>query len=477
MRQKVVVAVAAVAAVALAPAAQAKTFTVTRSDDPAPGRCKPRDCSLREAVLAANSTARKDVIVLPRRKGAYVLQRQSARPENGSRSGDLDVLRPLAIVHRGKGRATIDAKRVDRILHVDAGGALELKRLVLRGGRTTTQDNDGGAILADGFLRAVQVDFRGNRAAHGGSGGAIDSDSAAGARIERCKFVGNRSTDNGGAINGDDDGLLTVKRSVFRNNYAKDDGGALDNGSMRIERSQFIANRADDEGGAIDYGGDEPLVITASTLRKNSAADRGGGIDLSSWPGTARILRSTFAENEAPRGGGLALGATSAEVTNSTFAENVATEVGGGMYVGEVVALTLNATTIARNSAGNLGGGIYSEPNSVTIVRNTILARNTAHPSNPDDGDCHLTGPDLLISGGHNLSTSWCELGWTGDQPGVANPGLGKLGKRGGPTPTVPLSEGSPAIDKADPATAPAQDQRGRQRGPSPDVGAFERGA
>src|SRR5690606_31289397 len=146
---------------------------------------------------------------------------------------------------------------------------------------------------------------------------------------------------------------------------------------------------------------------------------------------------------------GLTLAGTSVEVTNSTFAGNTATGSGGGVYAGEFVALALNATTIARNSAGDVGGGVYAEINSVANTRNTILALNQAHPDNPDDGDCYLAG--LLVSTGHNLSTSWCELNHASDQWGVTNPGLGNLGNHGGPTPTVQLRPGSPAIDKADP--------------------------
>ena len=52
--------------------------------------------------------------------------------------------------------------------------------------------------------------------------------------------------------------------------------------------------------------------------------------------------------------------------------------------------------------------------------------------------------------------------------------GLGALGDYGGLTQTVPLLSGSPAIDAADPALAPAADQRGLPRDALPDIGAFE---
>lgn len=51
----------------LGSSAQAATFEVTRTNDPAPNGCKKRDCSLREAVIAANNRNGADAIVLPRR--------------------------------------------------------------------------------------------------------------------------------------------------------------------------------------------------------------------------------------------------------------------------------------------------------------------------------------------------------------------------------------------------------------------------
>ena len=77
--------------------------------------------------------------------------------------------------------------------------------------------------------------------------------------------------------------------------------------------------------------------------------------------------------------------------------------------------------------------------------------------------------------------------GNNGNQVGIANPGLGRLADNGGPTPTIALLAGSPAIDTGsnalavDPTTGLplATDQRGtgfpRIVGGTVDIGAFER--
>ena len=103
-------------------------------------------------------------------------------------------------------------------------------------------------------------------------------------------------------------------------------------------------------------------------------------------------------------------------------------------------------------------------------VRNTIVAGNT-NPTAPD-----LSGA-ITNDLGHNLFGNI-----TGGSGFVAtdllglSPLLAPLGNYGGPTETMPLLPGSPAIDAGDNASAPAADQRGIARivNNTIDIGAFE---
>jgi CSLREA domain-containing protein len=74
MRGSVGIAVLAalVAGLLAASGATGATFKPTRHDDPPPGNCKQADCSLREAVMAANEGSGRDTILL--RKGTYELE-------------------------------------------------------------------------------------------------------------------------------------------------------------------------------------------------------------------------------------------------------------------------------------------------------------------------------------------------------------------------------------------------------------------
>jgi hypothetical protein len=98
---------------------------------------------------------------------------------------------------------------------------------------------------------------------------------------------------------------------------------------------------------------------------------------------------------------------------------------------------------------------------------NTLLAANS--PSN-------CTG--VVIDAGHNLSSD-PSCAFTGPASGNnTDPKIGALTYNGGPTLTIPLLPGSPAIDAGDPVLFPPVDQRGfaRPLGFAPDIGAYEFG-
>jgi hypothetical protein len=91
--------------------------------------------------------------------------------------------------------------------------------------------------------------------------------------------------------------------------------------------------------------------------------------------------------------------------------------------------------------------------------------------------ECDAPAPVGIDSLGGNLIT-WTDGGCDFfDHPeDIANPNplIAKLKDAGGPTQTIPLRAGSPAINQADGPDPPERDQRGRLRA-NPDIGAFER--
>jgi hypothetical protein len=313
---------------------------------------------------------------------------------------------------------------------------------------------------------------------------------------------------------------LTVSAGDLNNaNGEGSGGGVLAHGPLAIVSSSVSSNsvtvhatgQSQGFAGGVGEGGgtSSQLSILRSTVDGNqlvvsadhlSAGAIGGGV-LSIAPATVRS--STVSRNRidvsagqnqqaAGAGGGLELttgGASSARsVVNSTVANNVvhaassgagsALAHGGGVLTAALQTNVVN-TSVARNavsaeaSSTDVGGGGVAVSQGITTFAATILAQNTGSPA----PNCHGS----VSSGGHNLlgPTAGCTFAKKpSDKVNVANPMLGLLSDNGGPTWTMALLTGSPAID-AIPTAACAEptDQRGvpRPQGPACDIGSFER--
>jgi hypothetical protein len=191
-------------------------------------------------------------------------------------------------------------------------------------------------------------------------------------------------------------------------------------------------------------------------------------------------------------GGGGGLGGAifnhegSVVVQNSTFSGNFVARgnggnhgnPGGGGNGGDAGAaiftvngqLTVEFTTVDGNEATGTDGGIVVVQTSAVrptsfYLYNTIITNNGAN-------ECRVQGPSVSSEFLGNLIGDNVNCG----TPLSGNPLLGTLFYNQGLTPTKALSEGSPAINAADPAVFLAIDQRGQERAANTaDIGAFER--
>ncbi len=132
------------------------------------------------------------------------------------------------------------------------------------------------------------------------------------------------------------------------------------------------------------------------------------------------------------------------------------------------------------------GGGIYNQNKSLALT-NCIVSGDAANGGpasgggfgNPAGPAGVGSGPDLsgaFASQGHNLIGATAgSSGWVSSDLTGANPMLASLGNYGGPTETMALLPGSPAIDAGMSGTGiPLTDQRGMSRVGATDIGAFE---
>lgn len=238
----------------------AGTFNVTRTDDPAPGACNAGDCSLREAVIAANAAVGADTINLP--SGTYNLT-IGGSGENASMTGDLDVTGNLTITGD---RATISANGLaprDRVLHV-IGANLTMSGATLSGGLET---NGGGMLVEAGSV----------------------------ANLSECTISGN-SADRGGGIR--NNGSLTMEESTISGNSANVHGGGLYTGgvSSNLTNCTISGNTASDSGGGCYNAAPAFTTLTFVTAALNTA-DTGNGGGLFRAGGTFNLQESLIAGN------------------------------------------------------------------------------------------------------------------------------------------------------------------------------------
>jgi hypothetical protein len=227
------------------------------------------------------------------------------------------------------------------------------------------------------------------------------------------------------------------------------------------------------EGGNVSYGGGianaSSTTMTDSSLSNNSATF-GGGIANGSpdgGGGSLHLSDSSLSDNSAGLAGGGGVGNLgNATITNSTFSDNSTTGSGGGIGADGESGLTLDGSTLVGNSAavsgGDMGMGDYM------TVGSTVFAEAGS------GGDCN--GPDDA-DGSYNIDDDGTCFA-TGTNVSRSTPldaSLGALGNNGGPTETIALSPGSPAIDAvADPSLCTTADQRGVARPTPCDIGAYE---
>ena len=84
-----------VASMTVVPLASADDFYVNKTADTADGSCDVTDCSLREAIIAANGASDADTIYIP--PGTYVISISGAGEDNAA-TGDLDITSELTIL-------------------------------------------------------------------------------------------------------------------------------------------------------------------------------------------------------------------------------------------------------------------------------------------------------------------------------------------------------------------------------------------
>lgn len=284
-------------------------------------------------------------------------------------------------------------------------------------------------------------------------------------------------------------------------------------GTLDISDSLILAGA--ESGDALLFDGTD-VIIRGSRLY--SGGDYGSGV---SGSGTFRMADSLASLGPSSTGKAFDVSGT-VVIESSTFAGNSGGDPGGVLYP-SANAITLGGdVTIVNSTFANTGiayqgrplqlAGLYFEPGSnVSFVNSTLTGTGYGELADFEPAlgmrvgqgaivriansiiDDSIDG--TIVSNGANTFRDTVVGGAiAGDQLGVSADEVfalteamrdgsrvvlrGVLADNGGPTETVALlgDPANPALDRADPAAAPATDQRGLFRDATPDIGAFELG-
>jgi autotransporter-associated beta strand protein len=305
-----------------------------------------------------------------------------------------------------------------------------------------------------------------------------------------CSVTGNVANTIAGGILNSGSGILTLRGCTLSGNtaYTGSGGGIYNSGSLIIDDSTLAGNiTSSSDGGGIWSSG--TVTLNRTTVAGNSA--RGGGGIHAVNDSVTTISDCTFSGNTASEsstgGGGIRAVGSDLFVSNSTFYSNSANHGGGIQFFNTAVTKTfsLRNSTLSGNTGTSSGGGLeYSATIGTNEIRNNIVADNTSAVG-PDlykalAGPLTPTGPNL-VGNNSTVATNFPVGPLVGTSGSPLDPLLAPLADYGGPTQTMALLPGSPALDAGDAGALP-NDQRGVARGAdgdgngsgAPDLGAFE---
>ncbi len=352
-----------------------------------------------------------------------------------------------------------------------------------------------GLEITDGYAAGAENTGSNSYAIDGGGGGVVNFGTLT---LENCLITLNQAIGGQGAF------YMGVSGG---SGYG---GGIYNLGNLSLVNCEVSLNSAFGGTGSSSYtdptggsGGNGfgggiyspagSLSITGCTIDSNLAegGDGGTGASGSGAPGPAG--GAGISDYPAVDPGG-----TSMQLVNSTVAFNAVSsgplnpgddfpnDFGGGVFIFQTPVGITNCTVSQNSCTGGSvsGGGLDFGPVAASLA-NTIVSGNTVSSSASD-----AAGPDVsgtVSSQGFNLigQLDGASSGWQDNDLFGEDPQLGPLQNNFGPTPTMSLMSGSPAIDQG--ANFGLEtDQRGFPRpyvfqtthkpagGNGTDIGAFE---
>jgi hypothetical protein len=340
----------------------AHTFHVDRTEDfpdshPGDGLCAGAapgggtGCSLRAAVMEANSDPDADLIRLP--PGRYVLDRTGCEGSSDvdASIGDLDLTASVTIEGGGSSGANVEwflrgPKPPEHHLEDDPGADAVFTKIDGNATGRLFQVHGAGVVVRLKNLALVN-----GRAP--GKGGALLNEAGASTTLERVAMVGNVAAgvdhgDGGGAVCNEgtlvgDDVLLARNRADSSSLNPR--GGALSSrGKLTLRRALIAYNSARFGSAAFNDGGS--LLLENTTLFRNQwDSDAPVSVISNEASGDTSLVFVTVAQHHLDSRYLIAGVSGSVELRNSLFADNPG-----------------SAPSLCHGDVTTLGGNVMDRP-------------------------------------------------------------------------------------------------------------------
>jgi CSLREA domain-containing protein len=192
----------------------AASFVVTKTADTNDGTCNA-DCSLREAITAANAAASADTITFAAGANGTITLGSAlpALANNGT----------LTITGNGAATTSISGNNAVRVFEVAAGATVTISGVTITQG--SAAGNGGGIYNDQGTLTVISSRISGNSATGNGQGGGgiFNYTASANLTVVNSLLTGNTSGSRGGGIS-NTGGTLTVSSTTISGNSASTGG-------------------------------------------------------------------------------------------------------------------------------------------------------------------------------------------------------------------------------------------------------------
>lgn len=375
------------------------------------------NCTLREAVLAANGDAAidgctagsgSDLILLP--AGVFTLAIPGA-DEDGAATGDLDITGSLIIRGTGGDTTTLrGGSSGDRLIDVRPAATAVVERLAIRDGvarfgggvRNAGTLTMSDCVIADNTANGLPGGLDNGGAAGGGGGGIYNAVGAA-LRLERVAIERNLAT---GGTGGD------AERGAGGGGGGAAGGGLFNDGGAVIGAAVTITgntSRGANGGagfpcgpGSAGGGGGGFSGAGGNAGFRGTRATNGGGGGGGAKGGLTRVCDAVGGRGGFASGGGGSAGAASQGGVHgghgggggfcekSRGAGGGGAGLGGGVFMQGAGVMKLGDSSITNNTAQHgfgglgagtgegVGGGIYQMGSGVMVLGRVALSGNDA---------------------------------------------------------------------------------------------------